>query len=124
MAGDNERWAVTYVKDQLRILLVDGEPSSEPLGGEVDFLSLALSLGVGEGDAWQVETVSDAQWFGSPLGRPDLIVLANVATIAPERAVELAHLVESGTGLMIFVGNQVDPDNYNQVLFKDRKSVV
>jgi hypothetical protein len=119
LEADNERWVVTPVREQLHLVLVDGEPSNEPLGGEVDFLSLALSVGVEEGEAWQVDVVTDSEWASMPLARPDLLVLASVPSLQRERARELERLVESGTGLMIFVGDQVDPDNYNQLLYRD-----
>ena len=58
--GDDQRLVVTKTQARLRIVLVDGEPSSEPLAGEVDFLALAMSLGAGEADAFQVEVITDA----------------------------------------------------------------
>ena len=116
LPADNRRWAVCHVREQVHMLLVDGEPSSEPLAGEVDFLGLALALGVGEGDAFRVQIVTDAEWATLPSTQPDLIVLANVASLAPEQAERLKRQVEAGAGLMIFVGDQIDPANYNQLL--------
>ena len=49
LPGDNRRWAAVPVKDSLLIRLVDGEPSSEPFGSEVDYLAAPLSIGVGDG---------------------------------------------------------------------------
>ena len=43
------------MKDSLLIRLVDGEPSSEPFGSEVDYLAAPLSIGVGAAEAWRVE---------------------------------------------------------------------
>jgi hypothetical protein len=116
LPGDNRRWAVCHVREQVHMLLVDGEPSNEPLAGEVDFLGLALALGVGEGDAFRVQIVTDAEWATLPSTQPDLIVLANVASLAPDQAERLKRHVEAGTGLMIFVGDQIDAANYNQLL--------
>ena len=55
LPGDNRRWAAVPVKDSLLIRLVDGEPSSEPFGSEVDYLAAPLSIGVGAAEAWRVE---------------------------------------------------------------------
>ncbi len=52
------------------------------------------------------------------------IVLANVASLTPAYADRLTKLVESGVGLMIFPGDQVDPDNYNQVLYRGGKGLL
>ena len=46
LPGDNQRWAAVPVKDSLLIRLVDGEPSSEPFGSEVDYLAAPLSIGM------------------------------------------------------------------------------
>lgn len=116
LPGDNRRWAVCQVRQQVHMLLVDGEPSSEPLAGEVDFLGLALALGVGEADAFRVQIVTDAEWASLPPTPPDLLVLANVAGLTPEQAERLERQVEQGMGLMIFVGDQIDPTSYNQLL--------
>lgn len=118
MAGDNRRSAVVDVRAGVNMLLVDGEPSSEALGGETDFLALALSLAGDAADAFQVEVLTDAQWASTPATSVDLLVLANVARLTPEQAEALEQQVRDGLGLMIFVGDQVDPDNYNQVLYK------
>ena len=116
LPGDNRRWAMCQVREQVHMLLVDGEPSSEPLAGEVDFLGLALSLGVGEGDAFRVQIVTDAEWSALPPTPPDLLVLAIVASLTPEQAERLKRQVELGLGLMIFVGDQIDASSYNQLL--------
>jgi hypothetical protein len=115
----NQRWNVVDVRQQLRVALVDGQPSSEPLAGETDFLALALSLGGDDTQAFQVEILTDADIDSLAHDPPDLVVLGNVATLTPPQAQRLRRLVESGVGLMIFVGDQVDPDNYNQVLGRD-----
>lgn len=118
LKADNQRWAAVRAQPNINVLLVDGEPSSEPLGGEVDFLALALSLGIGQADAFRVEVVTDSEWAAMPEAAPDLLVLANVPTVPTEQAEAVERLVRSGMGLMIFPGEQVDPDNYNQVLFR------
>jgi Aerotolerance regulator N-terminal len=118
LPGDDQRFAVTKAQERLRMVLVDGEPSSEPLAGEVDFLALALSLGQGEGDSFQVEIITDSELTSINASRPDLVVLANVASLTARQADDLSRLVKDGMGLMIFVGDQVDPANYNQFLYK------
>ncbi len=105
--------------DALQVLLVDGEPSTEPLGGETDFLAVAFSLGASDADAFRVEIATDSQADFLTAANPQLIVLANVASLTPAQAQCLQRLVASGVGLMIFAGEQIDPDNYNQVLFRE-----
>jgi hypothetical protein len=117
--GDNQRWDIVNVRENLYLLLVDGEPSAEPFQGETDFLGLALSLAIGESRAFQVEILTDAEWAASAKSDPDLIVLANVAGLAPAQTDRLRKLVEGGSGLIIYPGDQIDPDNYNRQMFQD-----
>jgi hypothetical protein len=53
-----------------------------------------------------------------------VIVLANVASLSPERVKELEQLVRDGTGLMIFAGEQIDPQLYNDRLFRDGEGLL
>lgn len=119
LPADNHRWIVCRAVEQVHILLVDGEPSSEPLAGEVDFLGLALALGAGDSDAFRVQVVTDSEWDTLPAGQPDLIVLANVGGLTREQAQTLERQVAAGAGLMIFPGDQIDPTNYAQLLYRD-----
>ena len=118
LPGDNTRTAVVRVIQGIDMLLVDGEPSTEPLGAETDFLALALSLSGDAAEAFRVEVVTDSEWASTPPTHPDLLVLANVARLTVDQAEMLEREVADGMGLMVFVGDQVDPDNYNQLLVK------
>ena len=118
LPGDNQRWAAVPVKDSLLVRLVDGEPSAEPFGSEVDYLAAPLSIGVGDAEAWRVEVVQ-ADDFLSPRYEPaDVLVLANVEAPTLEQAERLASLVQDGMGLMIFTGAKLDTGLYNDLLFR------
>ncbi|WP_152049490.1 BatA domain-containing protein [Tautonia marina] len=119
MPGDNRRWAAVEVKEALRIRLVDGEPSSEPFGGEVDYLAAPLSIGVGDADAWRVEVVQEDDFLSNRLELPDVLILANVAAPTPEQADRLIRLVRDGMGLMIFAGARMDVGSYHDLLDRD-----
>jgi len=86
LAGDNQHWAAVPVKDTLLIRLVDGEPSSEPFGSEVDYLAAPLSIGVGDAEAWRVEVVQEDDFLAPRLEPADVLVLANVSAPTPEQA--------------------------------------
>ncbi len=118
LTGDNARAVVVQVQQSVDMLLVDGEPATDPLGSETDFLALALSLSGDAADAFHVEVITDAEWGAAPASHPDLLVLANVARLSSDQVEALEHEVAAGMGLMIFVGDQLDPDNYNQLLYK------
>ena len=119
LSGDNRRWASVPVKDSLLIRLVDGEPSSEPFGSEVDYLAAPLSIGVGEAEAWHVEVAQDTNFLAPKLDPADVLVLANVASPSAEQANELGRLVRGGMGLIIFTGAKVDAGLYNDFLYRE-----
>lgn len=118
LPDDGRRWAAVPVKDSLLIRLVDGEPSTEPFGSEVDYLAAPLSIGVGSAEAWRIEVVSDQDFLSPRLETPDVLVMANVAAPTPDQAERLGRLVREGMGLMIFAGERVDIGLYNDLLFR------
>ncbi len=118
LGGDDERFATVRVADRLRVLLVDGEPSTEPLAGELDFAALSLSLGADDVDSLHLDLITDSEWLPGATANYDLIVLGNVGTLTPEQALALRSQIADGAGLLIFVGDQLDPANYNQLLFE------
>ena len=116
LPSDNRVYAAVLVRDSLLIRLVDGEPSTEPFGSEVDYLAAPLSIGVGAAEAWRVEVASEDDFLEARREVPDLLVLANVAAPTPEQAVRLGELVRGGMGLMIFTGDRIDAELYNNLL--------
>ena len=121
LTEDDRRYLVVDVRRTLDLLLVDGEPDSQPFQSETDFLALSYSVGAAP---WQVSRVTDSEWMDNPLSAPDVMVLANVATVSAQRAKELFAMVEAGMGLLIFLGDQVDPVSYNDVLFRDGEGLL
>jgi hypothetical protein len=118
LAGDNQLWAAVPVKDSLLIRLVDGEPSSEPFGSEVDYLAAPLSIGVGDAEAWRIEVVQEENFLNPRLEPADVLVLANVASPTDEQARKLTQLVRGGMGLLIFTGGRLDTALYNDRLYR------
>jgi len=119
LPGDNRRFAAVDVFDALRIRLVDGEPSTEPFGSEIDYLAAPLSIGVGVAEAWRVEVVTEEEMTNPRRGTPDLLILANVVAPTPEQAETIRRQVADGMGLMIFLGDQVDIDQYHQLFDRE-----
>ena len=103
------------------IEVVDGEPDPRPFESETDFLELAYSVGKAP---WHITRTTDSQWASNPLDAPDVLILANVGQVSEQRAAELYAQVEAGLGLMIFLGEQVDPTAYNRVLFREGRGLL
>ena len=113
---DNRRWLMLNVRPSLELSLIDGDPSSQPFESAADFLALAFSVGA---EPWHVDKRTDSDWASARFQTSDVLVLANLSSISPERIAELEQKVTDGMGLMIFAGEQVDPVLYNQRLYKE-----
>ena len=124
LPGDDRRWAALPVRESLLIRLVDGEPSTEPFGSEVDFIAAPLSIGVGDADAWRIEVVGEENFLDPRRESPDVLVLANVAAPTPEQADEIGRLVRAGMGLIVFAGPRLDSGLYNDLLMKPGAEVL
>ncbi len=124
LVADNQRQLAVTVIDGVEVLLVDGEPSREPLEGETDFLAIALSpFGFGASslpDAVRSRTIKgsdkntakkiDEELRKSPA---DAIVLANVPEIDEPLKSLLANYVVAGGALVVFDGDLLNAADYN-----------
>lgn len=125
---DDRRRLVVPVREAVRVLLVDGDPNPEVLKSETAFLAEALNpQGGAEGeDARPVsplatEVVGESQLAGRDLAAYDAVVLANIARFTQAEASALDAFLKQGGGVVVFGGDRVVPENYNQLLFADGK---
>jgi len=122
LMGDNRRFCTIEVVDEARILLVDGhsQRADDPLANETGYLRFALSPRDPENPEHQgpivTETVSQARLGDRNLLNYQAVVLANVGSLLKPAISLLERQVRSGLGLMIFLGDQVEPKVFNGLL--------
>ncbi len=108
---DNHRWLSLSVKQALETLIVNGEGSREHarylLNALDPYRDGSASLPV------HVEQIADGGLLEVELRRFDCIILSNVGQFTPAEGRLLADYVQSGGGLVAFLGDRVDPQNYN-----------
>ncbi|MFP4056653.1 MAG: BatA domain-containing protein [Candidatus Brocadiia bacterium] len=125
---DNRRYLAVQARQGVPVLCVDGEPGGGWLAGEVDFLREALQPEApGEGQRlglYEPEVVTVAGLAAADLARYDLVVLANVASLEGAQVESLERYVADGGALLVFLGDQVDREFYNEVLFADGESLL
>ncbi len=111
---DNRRHIVVGVRSRIRVLCVDGEPSSGEDPGETFYLLKALRLKqIGE-DATMDAVRTDWQDVGAEnFADFDVIVLANVPAVEEDTANRLSRFVDRGGGLVVFAGEKIDVEAYN-----------
>jgi von Willebrand factor type A domain len=120
LAIDNISYRALNVVSQLKVLLVEGDRGAGAMTGSTGFLSIALAPAQSPGkpsDSYvQPTTISDLQLSSEVLGDYRAVVLANVPTVDKTEADALKAYVQGGGTLMIFMGELVNADNYNQML--------
>jgi hypothetical protein len=128
--ADNRYSRVLLVRDQARVLVVDGAPSDiRPEGASTFYLMHALRP-VPE-SAWgsyhlQPRSVSATDASAALLGDADACILANVplqppgenspAALSPEFLERLAAFVKEGKGLLVFPGPRMTPELANRAM--------
>ena len=124
LRADNRRTLRVNVLDQVNVLLINGDPSKDPLKGETDYLAIALSpFSFNPGDRpdpIRTDTISSTQFANQVRsGRGELsgmhvVILANVQQIDTKIRSHLAAFVLGGGALVVFDGDRLDPETYNR----------
>ncbi len=114
---DNSRQASIPVWDRLPVLLIDGDPGAGVMKGETDYLSLALQpFQGGQTNLINVRKVSALEFAPETLATTRIAVLANVVQLSQARVTALKEFVQAGGGLMVFPGNRIQVQWYNETL--------
>ena len=121
LATDNRYAASISVLDRIGVLLVDGAPSSQPLEGETDFLAVALTPftygRVRLSDLMETKTIAPGELKAENVSAARVVVLANVPKLDDGQVGLLTEYVRGGGSLLVFTGNKIDVQWYNQALF-------
>jgi phosphate uptake regulator len=128
LSTDNRYAAAVSVWDSVKVLLVDGDPSTRPLGGETDYLSVALSpftFGrVRLSDLMETQTVSVKDFNEEILNGSRVVILANVSQLQDSQKESLTKYVAQGGALLICAGNRIDLNWYNTSLYETGKGLL
>ncbi|MBC8326221.1 MAG: BatA domain-containing protein [Verrucomicrobia subdivision 3 bacterium] len=127
LKADNTFRVSIPVWERVPVLVVDGDPSAEPLESETDFLQIALQpyreagapAKPGEkklADLLEVRVIRTVGLSAAAIGDARVMVLANVARLTPKQLVEVQNFVRDGGGVLIFPGDQIDVKWYNETL--------
>jgi len=120
---DDKRFLSFPVDVSVKILLVDGDFDQEPTLRETSRLASVLNPYPDPetgGTIFRLRIIDDRRFNlrSENLGDYDLIVLANVARLDEGVARDLDDAVRSGRGLLIFLGENVDPKSWNERLHR------
>jgi hypothetical protein len=124
---DDRRWVRASLRDQVRVLLVNGDPRTVRHDDELFYVEAALRPGDRADSGTQVRTITAEELSGiEPRARGkagaieldelDVVVLANVAALPIERVAVLAAWARAGGGILVAPGDRVDPAAYDKAM--------
>lgn len=113
---DDRRHVRTELREEVRVLLVNGDPHTVRHEDELYFLEAALRPGDRADAGAQLTSVTVEELGEIDLADHDVVVLANAHALPVERVSALEAWVREGGGLLVAPGNHVDADDYNQTM--------
>ncbi|HTR52259.1 MAG TPA: BatA domain-containing protein [Kofleriaceae bacterium] len=127
LAADDRRWVRASLRDEVRVLVVDGDPRTVRHDDEAFYVEQALRPGDRDDSGIVVRVITTEELAGiDPKGRGaapalalddfDAVVLANVPALPPERVALLATWVRAGGGVLVAPGDRVDPAAYDRTM--------
>ncbi len=118
--ADDSRTLVVRGTKRVRVLLVDGDLGREARDAETFFLRAAFDASGTNGQPPLIEAkVSDAgSMAGENLDDFDAVILANVSDMSANSVEALSVYVNKGGGLLIFPGDRMRRDFYNDAFGK------
>jgi hypothetical protein len=113
---DNKRYFVLPREEGMRVLIVDGDPreiarlsESFYINGALETLSEVLTL--------NLQLKDNDSFISEDLENYDLIFMANVGDITPNKSEEIKKFIKNGGTLIIFLGNRIRSNVYNKLLY-------
>ncbi|NVB83870.1 MAG: VWA domain-containing protein [Kofleriaceae bacterium] len=126
---DDRRYVTARVRDDVRVLLVNGDPRTIRHDDELYYLEPALRPGDRDDSGTSIRTITAEELAGiDPKAKKkgsapaidiadfDVVVLANVAALPADRVALLADWVRHGGGIFIAPGDHVDPEAYDRTM--------
>ena len=116
LPADDRRHALARLRDDIHVLVVDGDPRADRRDDEVFYLEAALRPGDRAEAGTVVNRITADDLDDVVLDQYDVAILANVAALPAERVAALAAWVAAGGGLLVAAGDRVEPAAYERTM--------
>lgn len=113
LRADDRRYALAELRDQTKVLLVNGDPRTVRHDDELFYIDAALRPGDRDDSGFVVDKVLADELPKVDLAGYDTVILANVRALDTKYVAPLVTWVRSGGGLLITSGDNVVADAYN-----------
>ena len=111
---DDRFYFPVKARERVKVLVVDGDPRTAFKASESYYLVNALQPGRGEGTPFSVQVIQEGELERMDLKSYEAIFLLNVPQPPPS---PLAAYLQAGKPLFIFLGNRVNPEQYQRLPF-------
>ncbi len=124
---DDQRQLSIRVKDQIRVLCVNGKLAGRLRDTATFHLQLALAPSSTESTGQALihpQVIKYGELRGFDLSQFDCVFLCNVSALDSAEAQLLENYLKSGGGVVWCLGDRVDTASYNRVLFKGGQGIL
>lgn len=123
LPADNSSRFLLEVTKAVPILVVEGEPQTDPVQSDTHYFLAALGYTDEAKESafvsvFQPKVIGYQQLHAEELSAIQCVVLANVPRLPADLVQKLVRYVNSGGGLWIALGDQTDVDSFNQLFFE------
>ncbi len=124
LGEDNVRYFPARVTSGLKVLVIDGNPSSAYGESDSFFLQKALSPRGRSISGLELTVTDDTSLSEWQFGEFQVIYLTNVYRLEEGVRQRLSAWVEDGGGLVVVLGDRIDEESYNTDLYQDGKGML
>lgn len=121
--ADNTRYLAFDAHESLKVLAVLDQDPVPGTDKPTDFVELCLNplsrRQNGSRALYQFTHISAQDLLAVDLSEYELIVMANVSEVSKVEAERLEEFAKNGGGILMFLGQNVDPEGYNAGLYRD-----
>lgn len=125
LAGNSIAHFSLRAQEKLKVLVVDGDPQTSLVQSETFFLTRALNPTAESDSSVFLPTVIIPEGLTSvSLDAYQVLILCNVPAIPDVFLPRLRDFLQRGGGLLVFLGDRVQAEDYNLKLFQSSPSIL
>lgn len=125
LSGNPVYYFTLQAQERLKVLAVDGDPQTSLVQSETFFLTRALNpAGERDGSLFLPTVVLPEKMNSLPLDDYQAIILCNVPALSDAALLRLRDYLRRGGGVLIFLGDRVQMDDYNLKLFQSSPPLI
>ena len=123
---DNERHFIAKVSPSIQVLCIDGDTMAEGSKNKGAFFAMkALGLKYAKENApIKVTHVDVDGLLGEKLNKYDVVMMFNVGDVNKDLALRIQKYLDNGGGLLTFLGDKVNPEDYNTKFTVNNKAIL